>query len=287
MDTAWLIPMKIPAIVRFVLCFVAVIVTSAAGAPVATVYKLILHRGGVVEDKFPDNSAAALRAAVARKVWMLEVDIRETKDGVLVMRHDPDLKLNYRDPRQVRESTWEEIRHLRSDISEQHLWRFEDLVKEAHDAGLKLMLDSKDPHSADFCAKVEAILNKHNMVGSCYVIGTRDSMDHFTGKALVGLKFGALKTRLEADPSSKRNYFLFGQGDMTEDMVKWAQAQGVKVVPSINVYHYYEAKTMAGKPRAELEKIIFTAAKRDIDKFKALGVTEFQIDSEFMPWFER
>jgi hypothetical protein len=68
-------------------------------------------------------------------------------------------------------------------------------------------------------------------------------------------------------------------------MVKWAQERGVKVVPSINVYHYYDAKTMAGKSRAELEALIFPQAKAHIDALRALGVTEFQIDSEFDRWF--
>jgi glycerophosphoryl diester phosphodiesterase len=256
-----------------------------AAQPPSKEYKLILHRGGVVEDKFPDNSAAALKAAAERKVWMVEVDIRETKDGALVMRHDADLKQYYGDARQVKDTTWDEMRALHSYIADQRLWRFEDMVKAAHEAGLRLMLDSKDPHSPDFCAKLEAILKKYNMVDSCYIIGTRDALDYFYGKALVGLKYPALRVKIEVDPSAKSKYFLFGQGDMTEEMVRWAQAQGLKVVPSINVYHYYDQKTMAGKPRSELEKIIFAAARKDIEKFKALGVTEFQIDSEFMSWF--
>ncbi|HYD84553.1 MAG TPA: glycerophosphodiester phosphodiesterase family protein, partial [Opitutus sp.] len=66
-----------------------------ANASVDTAYKLFAHRGGVVEDKFPDNSADAVRAAIERGYWGLEIDIRETKDGVLVLRHDADLKLYY------------------------------------------------------------------------------------------------------------------------------------------------------------------------------------------------
>jgi glycerophosphoryl diester phosphodiesterase len=270
----------------FVVLLTALAVGTIPGAPATTKeYKLILHRGGVVEEQFPDNSAAAFQAAVARKVWMIEVDIRETKDGVLIARHDPDFKRNYNDARLVRELSWEEIRALRSDIAHQQPWRFEDLVKAAHESGVRLMLDSKDPHSPEFCAKVEAILKKYRMVDTSYIIGTRDALELFHGKALVGLKYAALRAKIESDPGAKNNYFLFGQGDMTADMVKWAQNLGVKVVPSINVYHYYDAQTMTGKPRAELEKIIFAAARRDIDKFKALGVTEFQIDSEFMPFF--
>lgn len=252
----------------------------------AAPYRLIAHRGGVVEDRFPDNSAAALHGAVARGYWGLEIDIRETKDGVLVMQHDPDLKLNFGDPRLIFETTWEELHPLRTRVAGQPLWRFEDVVQAARDAGLRLMLDSKDPHTPGFAAKVEAVLQKYDMLGRCYIIGTGDAMNHFTGKALVGKKFRSLRPLVEADPTAKDRFFLFDEGTtLTEDMVKWAQARGVKVVPSINIYHYYDPKTMTGKSREELAPIIFTAARRHIEALKALGVVEFQIDSEFDGWF--
>jgi hypothetical protein len=273
---------------RFLACAFALIflLVPVAGAAPAAPYKLIAHRGGVVEDKFPDNSAAALQAAAARGYWMLEVDIRETKDGVLVMQHDPDLVLNFGDSRRIFEMPFADLAPLRTKIAAQPILTFEALVQAAKAAGLRLMLDSKDPHSPDFPRKLEAILEKHGMVGSCYVIGTGDAMSHFTGKALVGFKYRSLRPRLEADPSLKEKIFLFDEGrTLTEEMVKWAMAQGVKVVPSINVYHYYDAKTMAGKSRAELEKLILPLAKTHIDALKALGVTEFQIDSEFDRWF--
>ena len=252
----------------------------------ATPYKLIGHRGGVVEDKFPDNCSAALQAAVARGYWMIETDIRETKDGILIMHHDPDFDAYFHDPRKVIDLTWDEIRSLHSDLADQHPWRFEDVVEAAHDAGLRLMLDSKDPHTAGFCKKVEAILKQYDMLDRCYIIGTADALKYFTGKAPVGLKFKSLKPRVEADPAAGKCYFLFDEGTMTTDMVHWAQARDIKVVPSVNVYHYYDPKTMAGKSRKELKPVIFAAARRDIEKFKALGVTEFQIDSEFDRWLK-
>lgn len=262
------------------------LIMPVAGAAPAAPYRLIAHRGGVVEDKFPDNSAAALKAAVARGYWMLEVDIRETKDGMLVMQHDPDLVLNFGDSRRIFETSFTDLAPLRTKIAAQPIQTFDELVRAAKAAGLRLMLDSKDPHSLDFPRKVEAILEKHGMVGSCYVIGTGDAMSHFTGKALVGFKYRSLRPRVEADPSLKEKVFLFDEGrTLTEEMVKWAMGQGVKVVPSINVYHYYDAKTMAGKSRAELEKLILPRARAHIDALKALGVTEFQIDSEFDGWF--
>jgi glycerophosphoryl diester phosphodiesterase len=249
-------------------------------------YRLFAHRGGVVEDRFPDNSAAALETAVARGYWALEIDIRETQDGVLVMQHDPDLKLNFGDARKIVECTWDDIRELRTTVGEHPLWRFEDVVPAARAAGLRLMLDSKNPHGPEFCAKIERVLREHDMLDRCYVIGTADALEHFRGKAPVGLKARPLRARLEADPALARHYFLFDEGKMTEDTVRWAQSLGLEIVPSINTQHYYDHATMAGKSREELAPIILAAAKRDVEKFQALGVTAFQIDSEFDRWFD-
>jgi glycerophosphoryl diester phosphodiesterase len=265
---------------------VASFTLSSAIAEIDPAYQIIAHRGGVVEDRFPDNSAPAIQAAIARGYWGIEIDIRETKDGVLVMRHDADLKLYYNDPRQLADLTWDEFNKLPSTVPGHRTLRFEDGVKTARDAGLWLMIDSKDPHSAEFCAKVEAILKQHDMLERSLIIGTRDALDHFLGKAPVGLKYRPLRTRVDADPTAKNHYFLFDHGTLTEEMVKWTQAQGITVIPSINVYHYYDAATMAGKSREELAPIILAAAQRDIEKLKGLGVTSFQIDSEFDHWFE-
>lgn len=258
---------------------------AAAAEPEATTYHLYAHRGGVVEDKFPDNSAAAFQAAVDRGYAGVEIDIRETSDGVLVTQHDRDLKLNFGDARNVHETTWKELQVLRSGRENQPLWRFEDVVAAARAAGLRLMLDSKNPHGPDFCAKVEAILRRYDMLEKCVVIGSADALEHFVGKAPVGLKARSLQPKLAADPGLAKHYVLFDEGSMTEATVRWAQALGLTIIPSINTQHYYDATTMNGKSREELAPVILAAAKRDIDKFMALGVTTFQIDSEFDRWF--
>src|SRR5688572_33352670 len=125
------------------------------------------------------------------------------------------------------------------------------------------MTNPKASNSPYIPEKVEAVLRKHDMVANCFVIGTADVMDRLTGKALVGKKFRSLKPLLEADPAAKGKFFLFEEGrTLTEEMVKWAQARGVQVVPSVNVYHYYDPATMAGKSRDELAPVILAAARK-------------------------
>lgn len=51
--------------------------------------KIIAHRGAWKEFNLPENSIAALEKAIELKVYGSEFDVRRTKDGVLVVNHDP------------------------------------------------------------------------------------------------------------------------------------------------------------------------------------------------------
>jgi hypothetical protein len=44
-------------------------------------YRLIAHRGGIVDESHAENSPGSIEAAIKRGYWMLEVDIRRTRDG--------------------------------------------------------------------------------------------------------------------------------------------------------------------------------------------------------------
>jgi glycerophosphoryl diester phosphodiesterase len=62
----------------------------AAGAPQsALAFDLEAHRGG--RGLFPENTLYAFRGALAIGVTTLETDLAVTKDGVLVISHDPEL----------------------------------------------------------------------------------------------------------------------------------------------------------------------------------------------------
>lgn len=60
---------------------------------------------------------------------MIEVDIRESKDGVAVAQHDPDFKRFYNHSQKVGEMTWEEISKLRAAPGNKAPLSFEELVQ--------------------------------------------------------------------------------------------------------------------------------------------------------------
>ena len=69
----------------------------------------IAHRGARTE--FPENSVAAFERAFERGATGIELDVHASKDGVVVVHHDPDVADSVSGAkRPIAEMTWEEIR---------------------------------------------------------------------------------------------------------------------------------------------------------------------------------
>lgn len=89
--------------------------------------RIYAHRGASAE--LPENTMAAFRRAVALGVDALELDIHATKDGVLVVSHDPDGRRMAHVDERLADLTYEQA--LRWDVGDgERLPRFEDVVTE-------------------------------------------------------------------------------------------------------------------------------------------------------------
>src|SRR5215207_10356651 len=70
----------------------------------------IAHRGHSIA--YPENTLEAYRKAIELGVEMIECDVNITRDGKLVMMHDPTLDRTTTRSGNVGASTWEEIQRL-------------------------------------------------------------------------------------------------------------------------------------------------------------------------------
>ncbi len=249
-----------------------VVASRLVPAPVAAHERLLIaHRGGVVDEDTPENSFAAMDLALARGYEMVEIDLRRSRDGVAVVHHDTDFMRFYGDSRRVEDLDWQTISKLRTVRGNYRPLRLEEVVRR-YAGRLRFMLDTKVGGPA-FLQRIEAILRSAGALESAYVIGTAESRRFFTGKALVGLPLGRLETAAEAGERVAERYFLFAHGrDLGAVELNRARALGVRVVPSINTFHYYDLPS----PRA--------TARRDTERMLSLGVSEYQIDSTFDVW---
>jgi len=237
-------------------------------------YKLIAHRGGIVEDKYNEFDPRSIQAAIDKGYYMLEIDVRKSKDGVLVVHHDDDLKRFFNTPKRIEDLTWTEIKALQSDKGNYHPVSFEK-VAQICSGKIKMMIDIKPKHpSPAFFEKLGNIMEKYNLLSGSYFID-KEARKYFWGKAKFEFRISeALKIRAKFDSGEDvaSNYFLFDHGNrLNAEAVKWCQKNKITVVASVNIVHYRFENHLDG-------------AFRDIKYWKECGVTEFQIDSDYDKW---
>ena len=238
-------------------------------------YKLIAHRGGIVEGKFDEFDPASIQAAIDAGYFMLEIDVRETKDGVLMLIHDEDFMRYHNDPRKVRDLTWEEIKQIKPVRGDYRPISLEELAQ-IYAGKVELMIDIKDANPPpEFFEKMDKILTEYNFFPRVYFIN-EIAREYFWGKAKFSFRvteIDRIREKLERNEYVACHYFLFDAGTrLTSSIIKFCQANYITVVPSVNFGHY------------RLENA-FRGAKRDIEFLQRCGVIEYQIDSDFDDFF--
>jgi len=97
---------------------------------------VVAHRG--YWHAAPENSMEAFKMAVELGVDMVEVDVRRTKDGVLILMHDSSVERTTNGSGLVADHTWEEISQLRlktpeGQLTEHRVPTFEEVMRYAKD----------------------------------------------------------------------------------------------------------------------------------------------------------
>ena len=256
------------------LCLISHVAFGQSGLPSKGFgrYFLIAHRGGVVDSTNAENSLSALQDAIERGYWMVEMDLRLTRDSVLIINHDPDLKRYFGVERTVSSMTWDEISQLRSPRGHQVLKLEEALA--ACSGKIQVMLDNKiSGNDTLLFGQVVSLLQKYGLDKQALMIGTDESTDYFTGKIKLSCTRQQLEVNTQKPGYNPEFYYLFGDvGHMSDDDVKWAQYQGIMVVGVLNMFRYKGKRPYA-------------AAARDAARLKSLGVQFFQLDSAFDRFF--
>jgi len=236
-------------------------------------YKLIAHKGGIVEGRYGEYDPASIREAINKGYSMLEVDVRPTKEGILIVNHDHNFSRFYNDPRRASDMTWDEVKQLRAEKGNYRPLLFEELAQMCK-GKVNLMIDVKGDQPPEFYARLEEIMEKYGLLTQSYFIDTK-AKDHLWGKAKFSVRANEIQLLMEKQQKGEDiacHYFLFENGNrLSSESIKWCQQNDVTVVPSVNIWQYKNENYLRG-------------AKRDIEYFKACGVTEFQIDSDFDEW---
>lgn len=109
-DEAPRILKRTPTNDRTIFMFTGLMVGFVVAMSAAGDVEWIAHRGESADA--PENTMAAFRLAWERNVAAIELDVHLSKDGALVVSHDPNTKRTTGVSKEIKESTLEELRNL-------------------------------------------------------------------------------------------------------------------------------------------------------------------------------
>ena len=145
--------------------FVAVGQQIVAPLPVSkNGFVVIAHRGSHLIK--PENTVAAMEAAINEGADYVEVDLRTTKDSHLVLLHDNSVDRTTNGTGPVNLLTWEEITKLATigkDNKVYHIPDFSEVLK-ACKGRINIYLDFKEADVADTYSQIKAVGMEKNIV---------------------------------------------------------------------------------------------------------------------------
>ncbi len=102
----------------------------------------VAHRGGIVAG-YPENTMAAFRQAIKHGAEVIEIDLRGTRDGEIVIMHDATLDRTTNGKGRVTDYTLAELKKLDAGGGE-CIPTYEEVLQLVAATGVKLLLDIKE-----------------------------------------------------------------------------------------------------------------------------------------------
>lgn len=193
------------------------------------------HRGSALEA--PENTLSAVEIAASELADYAEIDVRSTKDGVVVLLHDENLQRTTGVDRKIWDVTYEETQSYdvgswHSDqYIEERIPTLDEIIKFANG---KIMLNieiKSSDHSPKLVESVVKIIEDNQFEGQC-VISTFDYSELYRIKTLnPGIKTGIIITVAYAKYSHLSNvdFYSMNARFLTRDKIERLHFLGYQV----------------------------------------------------------
>lgn len=237
---------------------------------------LVAHRGGVVSNRIPEASLAAIREAARFGYDLVELDVRVTRDGVPVIFHDASLFTATGQTGAIADFTEVETRAIRFKKNAEPIAGLDQALALCRQLHLGVMLDLKDPPREEVLQKIAALVRKHGLDKSTVTISGHPLVRaELGGVALVPVTADEIKKAAAGESISLAGRYWFGiPAWISFETIPRLQRAGALVIPAINTFRYENDADRA-------------QARRDVRALLALGVAGFQIDSAYQDFFDK
>lgn len=194
------------------------------------------HRGSSGE--YPENTMPAFRAAAEAGADYLELDVQQTRDGVLVVLHDASLRRVAGVSRNIWEMTWDEARLLDVGSSFSPVFAgtpiptLDEVLAFAEEEHLRLNIELKPTgHETELEQQVSELIRAHNMERRCVVTSQKyDTLQRLkkfdpelTTVYVMSVAYGRITDLQYADEFSVRYNFV------TQELVSSVHQAGKRI----------------------------------------------------------
>jgi glycerophosphoryl diester phosphodiesterase len=208
---------------------------------------LVAHRGAVGPGQ-PENTLAAFRLAIASGAEAIEIDLRGTKDGEIVVIHDATVDRTTNGSGAVAEQTLAQLRQLDAGRGER-IPTYQEVLRLVSGTGIVLLLDIKKGGVLDR-QKVIRMTDDHDAIANV-IVGPRNLEDL---KAFRALSPG-LRTLGFVDEIEDIAPFVQGGADIIRLWPEWIYANPA-LVAKVHELGRQVWTTAGDAPRVELEKLV-------------------------------
>jgi len=149
------------------------VISGSCQSPKENRVNVIAHRGGIIEG-YPENTLKAFRRSIDHGVDCIELDLRVTSDGKIVIIHDETLERTTSGKGKISDHSLKELKALDAGYGERIPTIYE-VFQIVTDTGIKLLLDIKFDKNLN-AAEVLNIVNEFDMK-SMVIFGIRSLED--------------------------------------------------------------------------------------------------------------
>jgi len=229
---------------------------------------LIAHRGGVITERSPECSLAAIELAAESGYSMVELDVQSSLDGVPIVFHDRSLLTVCGRLGRTSDYSASELLTFVYTGTSQKILSLEIALRKCRSLGLGVMLDLKHGREdAPFLDRVDQLIMRCQLTTAAVSISgsveAREQLKHI----MFTPTNGQMSQFNRGENVDLKGTFWFGlPRDLSSTDIARLKACGAYVFPAINTFRY---------PKEGHREL----ARKDIKRLVSDGVDGFQIDS--------
>lgn len=187
--------------------------------------KIIAHRGVCIDE--PENTITSIKSSIKHNVDYAEIDVQQTKDGVIVLMHDRNLRRLTGINTTVDRLTYDQLKTLRvrepfkSHYKPEKIPTLQEVIK-LTDHKRKLIIEIKDySNTKELTKKVVSIIQENNFIDQCMVQSMSYSVIKQVKEENPKIITGYISSRRhERLPTVDVDFYSINEKNITEDMVK-------------------------------------------------------------------